>query len=369
MHGGPEQGADGALARRKLEHLELAVAADVVPAVDPGWGDVRLVPRALPELSLDDVDLGTTFLGRRLGAPVLLAPMTGGHPDLAPLNAVLGEAAERFGLAVGVGSQRAALAEPVLAESYRAVRRHAPTAVVLANIGAGQLIGQPGTPPLSIEQVVEAVDMVRADGLTVHLNVAQEAIQPEGDARTGPVLPALAALVERSPVPVIVKETGSGMTSADARQLADVGVAAIDVGGAGGTSFIDIEGARAARAGDERAARVGATFSGWGVPTAAAVLEVRAAGVPVIATGGARSGLDAARAMALGASLVGVGRPAVLAARQGLEQLVDALDTLLDELRLACLLTGAPTPADLASTPPVLSGATLEWARQRGLIG
>lgn len=369
MRGGSEQGAEGELAKRKLEHVELAVASGATSAVDPGWGDVRLVPRALPELSLDDVDLGTAFLGRRLGAPVLLAPMTGGHPDLAPLNAALGEAAERFGLAVGVGSQRAALAEPALAESYRAVRRHAPTAVVLANVGAGQLIDQPGTPPLSTDQVVEAIDMVRADGLTVHLNVAQEAIQPEGDARTGPVLPALADLVERCPVPVIVKETGSGMTGADARQLADLGVAAIDVGGAGGTSFIGIEGERAARAGDARSARLGATFSGWGVPTAAAVLEARAAGVPVIATGGVGSGLDAARALALGASLVGVGRLAVVAAGRGADVLADTLDALLDELRMACLLSGARTPADLASTPPVLAGATLEWARQRGLLG
>jgi isopentenyl-diphosphate delta-isomerase len=293
--------------------------------------------------------------------------MTGGHPDLAPLNAALGQAAEHFGLAVGVGSQRVALADPSLAPSFGAVREHAPTAFVLANIGAGQLVEQGTVAALTSDDIRTAVDMVRADALTVHLNVAQESIQPEGDRVTGPFVPALSALVESSPVPVIVKETGSGMTGADARRLADLGVAAVDVGGAGGTSFVDIEGIRAERAGDRRRAQLAATFGGWGVPTAAAVLETRRAGVPVIATGGVRSGLDAARALALGASVVGIGRLAIVAARRGVDDLLAELDLFLHELRLACLLTGAGKATDLASNRPVLTGATRAWAEQRGL--
>jgi isopentenyl-diphosphate delta-isomerase len=361
--------AEARTSSRKVEHVELAASAEVGSAADAGWGDVRLVPTALPEQSLGDVDLTTEFLGRPLAAPIAIASMTGGHADLAPLNLALGEAAEQLGLVVGVGSQRAALADPTLAPSFAAIRKNAPTTVVLANVGAAQLIEQSGSPALGAEQVRAAIDMVRADGLAVHLNVVQESIQTEGDRITGPFLPAIEALVGSCGVPIIVKETGSGMTGDDARRLADVGVAAIDVGGAGGTSFVDIEGARAERAGDERGARLGSTFSGWGVPTAAAILETRTAALPVIATGGVRTGLDAAKALALGASLVGVGRLAIVAALEGVDRLVAQLRVLIDELRLALLLNGARTPGDLARTAPVLTGDTLAWAQQRHLLG
>jgi isopentenyl-diphosphate delta-isomerase len=169
-------------------------------------------------------------------------------------------------------------------------------------------------------------------------------------------------------VPVVVKETGSGMSRADAEALAEAGAAGIDVGGAGGTSFVRIEASRAEAAQDSRSARRGRALADWGVPTAASVLEVRGAGLPVIATGGVRDGLDVARALALGASAAGLGRRAILAAQVGVEALVDDLDGLVDELRAVLVLCGARTPADLAATPPVLVGATLEWARQRGLL-
>lgn len=363
-------GADGvdAVAERKAEHLALAAAAASQSGVDPGWDDVRLVPRALPELSLADVDPSVELFGHRLAAPLVLVPMTGGHPDATPLNRALGAAAERLGLAVGVGSQRAALARPDLSDTFAAIRDEAPSALVMANIGAGQLIAQGDVPPLGPEAIEAVVAMVRADVLTVHLNVAQELVQPEGDLVTGPFLPALRAVIAASPVPVVVKETGSGMSRADAEALAEAGAAGIDVGGAGGTSFVRIEASRAEAARDSRSARRGRALADWGVPTAASVLEIRGAGLPVIATGGVRDGLDVARALALGATAAGLGRRAVLAAQVGVDALVDELDGIVDELRAVMVLTGARTPGELAVTPPVLLGSTLAWARQRGLL-
>lgn len=355
------------ISERKREHLELAASPRSQALVAPGWDDVHLVPSSLPEVSPHQVDLRTHLVGHHLAAPLVLVPMTGGHPDAARLNAVLGEVAERLGLAVGVGSQRAALRAPSLAPTFAAVRERAPDAVVLANIGACQLVAQGGDAPLRAEDLERVVAMVDADLLTVHLNVVQELIQTEGDRTTHGLTDALSAAVDASPVPVVAKETGAGLTAETAQALVAVGVAGLDVGGAGGTSFARIEAARAAEAGDRRGARLGAVFGDWGLPTASSVLEVRPSGVPVIATGGVRHGLDAARALALGATAVGVGRLAVTAAMDGAAALEDELGLLLEELRTALVLCGARTPSDLASQTPVLTGFTLDWARQRGL--
>lgn len=350
---------------RKREHVELALA-DASQALTPaGWDDVSLVSAALPEVSTGDIDLSLDFVGRRLSAPVAIAAMTGGHDDAVELNAALGAAAAQLGLAVGVGSQRAGLADGSLERSFSAIRDRAPQAVVIGNIGACQLVEQRGALPLTRVEVLRLVEMISADALAVHLNVVQELVQTEGDRNFDALADAIATLVHQCPVPVIVKETGAGMSRADAEALAATGVAAIDVGGAGGTSFARIEAGRAARIGDERGTRLGATFANWGIPTAASVLEVRGCGVPVVATGGIRNGLDAAKALALGATVVGIGRPAMVAAQRGEAALVHELELVLEELRTALLLCGARTPADLPA--PVLSGFTLEWSKQRGL--
>jgi isopentenyl-diphosphate delta-isomerase len=356
-----------AISARKRDHLRIALSAEGQSPVDPGWGDVKLVPAAVPNVDPDDVDLTTMLLGHRLAAPVVLAPMTGGDPISAEVNRTLGWAAEALGLAVGVGSQRAALVEPSLSSTYSAVRDRAPTAMVLANIGMSQLLDQADRGALTPAEVQAIVDMVGADALTVHFNVLQEMAQPEGDRSLGPAAPALRALVARCPVPVIAKETGSGIDQESASLLADCGVAALDVGGAGGTSFVRIEAQRAAEAGDREQAELGRLFAGWGIPAAASVLEAGGAGLPVIATGGIRNGLDAARALALGATCVGLGRVAGEAAVAGPEVLLARLERLLAELRMALVLCGARMPRDLTRRPPVLGGDTLEWARQRGL--
>lgn len=361
-----QEGTGGRAADRKRDHLALALDPSSQGG-DAGWDDVVLVPRALPELSVADVDLATPFLGRELRAPLVLVPMVGGHPEAAAINAALGAAAERLGLAVGVGSQRVALAQPEVAPTFAAVRRHAPTALVLSNIGAGQLVDQGATPALTDDDLRTLVEMVGADALSIHLNAAQEMVQPGGDEVTGPFAPAIAHAVEVAGVPVVAKQTGSGMVGADADVLVAAGIAGLDVGGAGGTSFTRIEAVRAERAGDARSTRLGALLADWGLGTAASVLEVRRAPVPVIATGGVRHGLDAARALALGATAVGLGRLAVVAAQQGPDVLTALLEDLLDDLRSVMVLCGARTPAELRAVPPVLLGATAAWADQRHL--
>lgn len=365
---GLSQRDDPPIAQRKAEQLALATSAHADAARSAGWEDVHPIPCSIPELARADVDTSAELLGRRLRAPVAIAAMTGGHPGAAELNATLGAAAEALGLAVGVGSQRAALADPSLAPTFAAVRRHAPSAFVLANLGACQLIAQPGAPALSAGEVERAIEMVEADALAIHLNVLEETIQPGGDERFDGILHALAALCARVSVPVIAKETGAGLTRECAQRLVEAGVAALDVGGVGGTSFAGIERARAERAGDERRAALGRTFADWGLPTAAAVLEVRDLGVPVIATGGVRNGLDAAKALALGADAVGIARVALDAAQDGLDALLARIEMLVDELAVAMLLSGARSPEGLRRPAPVVTGFTHDWAQQRGLL-
>lgn len=209
--------------------------------------------------------------------------------------------------------------------------------------------------------------MVGAQALAIHLNAVEELIQTEGDRNTSGHLEAIAQVVTALEVPVVAKETGAGIDRHTARRLASVGVAAIDVGGVGGTSFALIEGRRAEVAGDSRGRRLGDTFAGWGIPTAASVLEARDCGAQVVASGGVRTGLDAAKALALGADLVGVGRPLLMAALEGEERLEAEIELLLEELRVAMVLCGVSRPGDLRDLDPVVTGFTHEWRRQRGL--
>lgn len=320
-----------------------------------------LVPSAAPEVSLRDVTLATPFLGHELAAPLVITGMTGGHADALVINRRLGELAQRLQIAVGVGSQRAALVDPSLADTYAAVRKEAPDAVVIANLGASQLVAQGEVPPFGPTELNQVVEMVGAQVLAIHLNVVEELIQPEGDRITDGYIDAIAAAVSAASVPVMVKETGAGMDRGTAERLVAAGVAAIDAGGLGGTNFARVETKRAVDAGEVRRAQLGETFGEWGIPTAAAILEVRDAGVPVVATGGVRSGLHAAKAIALGADLVGLGRPMLIAAVEGGSQLQDAADLFLDELRTAMVLTGCATVAELKTARTVLRGLLRDW--------
>ncbi|MGH9245260.1 MAG: type 2 isopentenyl-diphosphate Delta-isomerase, partial [Acidimicrobiales bacterium] len=282
--------------------------------------------------------MSTTFLGHRLAAPVVIAGMTGGHERALEVNRNLAQAAAKLGIAIGTGSQRAALAAPALIPTYSVVREHAPDAVVIGNLGMCQLIPQGDEPPFGREEILSAVAMIEADLLAIHLNAVEELIQPEGDRSMRGILAAIANCVAWSPVPVIAKETGAGMTRESAASLASCGVHGIDVGGVGGTSFARIEALRAREAGDARGSRLGETFGDWGVPTALSIIEASTADLPLIATGGVRNGLHAAKAIALGASLVGVGGPAIIAARSSADAVIEEMTLFLEELRVAMTL-------------------------------
>jgi isopentenyl-diphosphate Delta-isomerase len=354
---------------RKEEHLR--VALDEAQARESaGWSQVQLVHRALPEIDFDDVDLATVFLRRPLNAPFVITGMTGGHEQAVEINARLARAAQAFGIAMGMGSQRAALRDPSLSNTYAVARREAPDALLIANLGAAQLIPQAdGNPGMSLEQIRAAVDMIKADALAVHLNFLEETVQPEGDRRSRGCLAAFAQIAAAldGTLPLVAKETGAGISAEVARELRDAGAAALDVGGRGGTSFAAIESRRAAERGDTARERLGRLFDDWGIPTPVSVVAARSTGLPVIATGGVRSGLDAAKALSLGANLVGIGRPLLVAAVRGEDALRVEIEQLLLELRTAMFLTGSGNVGALTGAPKVILGDTQRWLEQLDL--
>jgi isopentenyl-diphosphate delta-isomerase len=347
--------------QRKGDHLRVVAAGGVDAPVSPGWDDVHLVHSALPAVSLDAVDCSAELLGRTLWAPLVIAAMTGGHPGAHEVNRRLAAAAERHGLAMGVGSQRAALRRPELAPTYAIAREAAPSALLIANVGAAQLVAQASGDLIDADGIRAAVEMIGADALAIHLNFLEEMVQTGGDRRADGVREALRAAVEASPVPVVAKETGAGLSRDVAMELARLGFSALDVGGAGGTSFAAVEAKLAAQRGDRRGARLGHTFRDWGLPTAVSVVGAAAAGLPVIATGGVRSGLDAAKALALGAVAVSVGRPLLGAALEGDHAIDEWIEHFVEELRGAVFLCGARSCRDLGAVARVVSGETRRW--------
>jgi isopentenyl-diphosphate delta-isomerase len=355
-----------AIERRKAEHLRIAAEADIETTRPPGWDDVHLVHDALPVTDAARIDLSARLLGHALALPLVIAGMTGGHAGAERVNAILAEAAARHGLGIGVGSQRAALRDPSLRRGYSVVRERAPNAFVIANVGISQLVAQDDGGPLGAKDIRTLVEMVGANAIALHLNYLEESVQPEGQTRATGVEAAIRRLVRQSPVPVIAKETGAGISGAAAKRLKALGVRAIDVGGVGGTSFAAIEGLRARDRGDLARAQLGATFRDWGVPSAVAVAGSVRSGLPVIATGGVRSGLDAAKALALGATAVAVGRPFLQAALESAEAVDRWVAQFALELRTATFLAGVARSRDLVTRPPVITGATRQWIDQLG---
>jgi isopentenyl-diphosphate Delta-isomerase len=352
--------------RRKGQHLQIAAAGDVEAPVGPGWRDVHLVHSALPAVSLDEIELSAELLGHTLRVPLVIAAMTGGHPAAREINRRLAAAAERHGLAMGVGSQRAALRRPDLAPTYAVAREAAPTAFLLGNLGAAQLVVQASGDPVDASGIRSAVDMIGADALAIHLNFLEELVQTEGDRGASGLREALRAAIAASPVPVVAKETGAGLSRAVAVELAHLGFSALDVGGAGGTSFAAVEVKRAAERGDVRGVRVGRTFDEWGLPTVVSLVGAAAAGLPVIATGGVRSGLDAAKALALGATAVSVGRPLLAAALAGDAAIDQWIEQFVEELQGAVFLCGVRSCRELRCVPRVVGGETRRWLDDLG---
>jgi isopentenyl-diphosphate delta-isomerase len=353
--------------RRKIEHLMICTTNPVESRkVSAGFEDVTLIHRALPELDMNKLDLSMDFLGKRLRAPFMIASITGGHPDTIPVNTALATAAEELGVGIGVGSQRAAIDDPAQEESFRVVRDKAPNAFVYGNIGAAQIreYGAEGIEKL-VEKIEKFVEMIDANALAIHLNFLQEAIQPEGDKDATGCLDAIREICSVLSTPVIVKETGAGISREDALLLQKAGVSAIDVGGVGGTSWAGVEVYRARGSGDSTSEHIGELFWDFGIPTVASIIESRVS-LPIIATGGVRTGLDIAKSLALGASAASAALPFVSSALEGKEAVVSTLSRMLKELKTAMFLCGCTNIRDLRSAPVVITGWTLEYVGQRG---
>src|SRR5213078_691400 len=338
-----------AIERRKAEHLRIAAEEDIETSRAPGWDDVHLVHDALPATDAARIDLSARLLSHTLALPLVIAGMTGGHSGAERVNVTLAEAAARHGLGIGVGSQRAALRDPSLRRTYAVVRERAPKA-----FGISQLVAQDDGAPLGAKDIRTLVEMVGANAIALHLNYLEESVQPEGQTRATGLDTAIRRLVRHSVVPVIAKETGAGISGSVARRLRSLGVKAIDVGGVGGTSFAAIEALRAQDRGDTARARLGEVFRNWGVPSAVAIVGSARSGLPIIATGGVRSGLDAAKALALGATVVGVGRPLLQAALEGPAAIDEWIYQFALALRTATFLSGVTRSRDLSRRAPVV---------------
>ncbi|MFC4540851.1 type 2 isopentenyl-diphosphate Delta-isomerase [Halosolutus amylolyticus] len=347
-------------ADRKDDHVRIIEEEDVETS-GTGFADIDLVHEALPEIHRDEIDTTTTLFGHELAAPIVIESMTGGHPSTTKLNRALAEAAQRTGIAMGVGSQRAGLEldDEDLVESYTIVRDVAPDAFLYGNVGAAQLV------EYDVADVEEAVEMIEADAMAIHLNFLQEAVQPEGDVDARGCLDAIERVADALSVPVIVKETGNGISRSTATRLADAGVDAIDVAGKGGTTWSGIESYRAAAVGADRQEQVGKRFRAWGIPTAVSTVEAAAVHNCVVASGGVRSGLDVAKAIALGARAGGLAKPFLGPAGQGTDAVVDLIETLALELRTAMFVTGAASIAELRETEYVVLGRTKEYLAER----
>ncbi len=339
---------------RKDDHIRINLEEDVqFHGLTTGLERYRFVHTALPELNLADVSPALTLFGKPVAAPLLISSMTGGTPRAGQINRTLATAAQATGIAMGLGSMRAAIEHPHTADTFR-VRTAAPDILLFANLGAVQFNYGYG-----IDQCRRALEIARADALILHFNALQEAVQPEGDtdfagllAKVEVVCKTLAA----DGIPVIAKEVGWGFSKANARRLAEAGVSAIDVAGAGGTSWSQVE---MHRAPTPSHARVAASFIQWGIPTTDAIANVREAApsLPVFASGGLRNGIDIAKCIALGATLGGMAGPFLKAADRGVDAVVETINEVVREIRIVMFATGAKDLAALQATPLiVLSG-------------
>jgi isopentenyl-diphosphate Delta-isomerase len=332
-----------AIARRKADHLEVAASGRAESVRSTLLEHVHLTHQALPEINVDDISLATELVGKPLAAPLVITGMTGGTADAAAVNRDLARAAQAMGVALGLGSQRAMAEHPELTASYQ-VRDVAPDVVLFGNVGAVQLLA------MGTEKVIELGKRVGADALCVHLNPGQELIQERGDRDFRGLVDAIARLVDASASPIIVKETGCGLSPQAAKALVGAGVHTVDVAGAGGTSWVAVEALRAA---DGSAASVlGNELWDWGLPTAVSVAACVSAGLTTIASGGMRSGYDVARAIALGARAGGMAAPMLRAQRSGGEAGVRVMiEQVVGAIRAVCLLTGSRSVEDLARAP------------------
>lgn len=334
---------DTGSSNRKSDHLEINLHQEVKSSVSNGFESYRFIHQALPEINLNAVDLSLFLFGKPLQLPLLISSMTGGTDRSENFNRLFATAAQEYGLAIGLGSQRAAIENPALAYTFE-VRKFAPDALIFANLGAVQLnLGY------GIKECQRSVDMAGADALILHLNPLQEALQPEGNTQFAGLLHKIGLICRQIAVPVIVKEVGWGISQATAKRLVEVGVAAIDVAGAGGTSWSQVE---MYRQNNPDKASLAAKFRNWGLPTAQCLVEVREAlpNTPIFASGGIQDGIDLAKSLALGAKIGGMAGPLLKSAEEGYESLSEKIQLIRQELSICMFACGKKNLAEFDSS-------------------
>ncbi len=347
--------------KRKTQHIEIVLKEDVEGPLSTWFEYVHLIHMAASELSEDDIDLRTPFLGKILDYPLIISGMTGGAPGTEKINAALARVAEEFRVAMGVGSQRAAIINPDVEYTFKVVRREARDIPIVANVGAAEVVKY-GNPVIE-----EIVSMIEADALAVHLNLAQEAVQPEGSPNFKGLRERLTELRDALSVPIIIKEVGQGLSYEVAKTLSAVGINYFDVAGSGGTNWVSVEMYRARLSGDKVKEEKALNLLSWGIPTAASILEVRSASpnAVIIGSGGVRTAIDALKALRLGADLVGMARPFLRAYSQG--TLREFMKSFLESLKAGFAMSGAKNIGELRSRPAVITGPLREWVIVRKL--
>lgn len=327
--------------KRKDDHLRICIEEDVKATVSPGFDSISLTVEALPDLDFDKIDTSQTVFGKKLTAPILISSMTGGSGKTKYFNQLLAQAAEHYQIAMGVGSQRAAIEHPELVETFAVVRKQAPKALLFANLGVAQLNEGYG-----VNECQLAIDMLEADGLYLHLNALQEALQPEGNANFRQLLPKIERIVKKLEVPVLVKEVGCGISAETAKRLLEIGVRGIDVAGLGGTSWAAVE---MYRQSDPVWKQACSSYRNWGIPTVSSLRGISdlSKDVVLISSGGLENGLDIAKSLALGANLAGFARKLIIAVNESECKLSQTIDQLILELRIAMFVTGSATIQDL----------------------
>ena len=341
---------------RKTDHIDICLNEDVL-ATHNYWDDVHLVHKALPEVDMDAIDTSIELFGKDLKAPIVISAITGGFDGAESINRNLAIGASKVGVGLGLGSQRPAIEDPGLSKSYEVVKEH-DVPLVIANLGAPQLIEQKERKTFGIDDGKRAMEMVGGDVLAIHMNFLQEIVQPEGETKAKGCLDAIGNFARA--MPVLAKETGAGISQEMARSLLERSVAGLDVGGLGGTSFAAVEYHRAASRDESIRSRLGKTFWSWGIPTPVSVI-VADVGLPIISTGGLRSGLDIARAISLGASAGGLAGHMLSAATESAEAVEKELRMLVAELKGAMFLVGASNIPELRETEVMVLGEAADW--------
>jgi isopentenyl-diphosphate delta-isomerase len=349
--------------KRKADHIKICLDQNAqAKKVTTGFEDIRFIHNALPEINKEEIDLSTEFLGHRLSAPLIVGAMTGGTAEAAKINSVIAETVEKLQLGMGVGSQRAALEDQNLEKTFAVARKKAPTSFLIANIGGVQLVHGYG-----VKEIKKVIEMIDADAIAIHLNALQEAIQPEGQTNFRGIIKRISEVTKSIDKPVIVKETGCGIALEEAKELEEAGVSAIDVGGVGGTSFAAVEFFRTKGEENHFQHLLGEAFWDWGIPTVTSIAEItQEVKIPIIASGGVRSGLDIAKALAINAKLTSIAQPVLKAAVRSVKETTELLSFLVAELENVMFLVGAKKIKELVTKPLVITGKTAEWLRLRG---